>query len=121
VILLHFSNSDDLRIWCRSSETAFASFHRDHDRLVPRDISQVVIEIETDPVFPFDHVRNGFSWAYSDQQLLGVHDFLCHERKFIGYCGIIGFVDTFEKFEKLILSLFITFIFLSIIGIKIKV
>ena len=51
-------------------------------------------------------------WAFTTFYVMSV--------TFIGYCGIVGFVDTYDKFEKLILSLFLTFIFLSIIGIKNK-
>lgn len=39
---------------------------------------------------------------------------------FIGYCGIIAFVDTQEKYDKFIFYWFLTFIFLSFIGIKNK-
>jgi len=37
---------------------------------------------------------------------------------FIGYCGIIAFVDTPEKFDKLLFYYLITFVFLSFVGIK---
>lgn len=39
---------------------------------------------------------------------------------FIGYCGIVAFVDTQEKYDKFLIYWLLTFVFLSIVGIKNK-